>query len=202
MSRARTSDINHIAWLNSFVSANFLQNKLSLDLGCGSGFFCQFASEQSSKPSFGIDLIKPLKNNSWQFIEENLDSSSWHESVKPYLEGKKLDVITAFDLIEHVESPYRLLKSSYDLLENNGQVILTTPNTLSWERLMRPQNWSGAKDPQHKTLFHSYSLTYLLQKTGFKVKLLKAPLRSFGPLKWKLPQIGGQLFCLAEKKEE
>ena len=58
----------------------------------------------------------------------------------------------------------------------------------------------GSQDPQHKTLFHRYSLQFLLAKAGFESVSIQAPMRLLkflGPIQ---PQIGGQIFCVAKKK--
>jgi ubiquinone/menaquinone biosynthesis C-methylase UbiE len=42
------------------------------------------------------------------------------------------DVITAFDVIEHLWNPGNMLDETYRVLKNKGLFILTTPNIASW----------------------------------------------------------------------
>ena len=72
---------------------------------------------------------------------------------------------------------------------------MTTPNVNSWERALRGDSWSGAMDPQHRILFTTYSLSFLVQKLGFTVQHLSASilkLDSWGILH---PNIGAQYDC-------
>ena len=67
MTDVRASDLNHIAWFRSMVDESFLKGKLSLDLGCGSGYFCKYLNDKSKKTSLGIDLIEPKKDGESDF---------------------------------------------------------------------------------------------------------------------------------------
>lgn len=192
---SRSSDRDHLQWLRDAGVSSFNRKKI-LDLGCGSGFVCQKAIAEGAELAIGIDLVKPhgAEQSKWQFMTLDLDSGGWQKKL-PYM----FDLILAFDIIEHLSSPYNFLKSCNELLSTNGQLVLTTPNVNSWERLIKPESWSGIIDPQHKTLFNKYSLKYLLKQTGFKTSFLKAPLRKLsflGPLQ---PQVGGQLLVKADK---
>jgi len=103
----------------------------------------------------------------------------------------------AFDILEHLESPYRFFKAIKSILSKNGPLVLATPNTLSWECFMKPASWSGAQDPQHKILINRYRLKFLLSRAGLKCTQIRAPMRTLIPLGPLQPQIGGQIICLA-----
>jgi hypothetical protein len=85
------------------------------------------------------------------------------------------------------------------LLRPGGQLVVTTPNTNSWERLLRPTAWSGAQDPQHRILFNRYSLAFLLRRVGFKPLVVRAPLRKLAFLGPLAPEVGAQIFAVATK---
>ena len=187
------SDIDHLSWLD-IAGLNCFNGKGILDLGCGSGYICHKAMQDGATHAVGIDIVSPAKSyqDSFDFRSLNLDDANWHQSV-----DEKFDLILAFDILEHLASPYWLLQSSRQLLSKNGVLVVTTPNTLSWERFVKPETWSGVTDPQHKTLFSKYSLKFLLSKVGFQKIALSAPMRSLkklGPLQ---PQCGGQILAVA-----
>ena len=187
------SDLDHLKWLEDAGLASF-SNKRLLDLGCGTGFLCDHAIEAGAVEAVGVDIICPRFDGQpkWQFRELNLDGSSWHTGLQ-----QKFDLVLAFDIIEHLESPFRFLQSCHSILAPGGVLVATTPKTASWERFYNPKNWSGVRDPQHKTLFSKYSIRFMLEKVGFSEIRIQAPLRSLeflGPLQ---PQIGGQILCLA-----
>ncbi len=196
----RSSDIENLNWLQSSNHKSW-SNQSIVDLGCGTGFLCEHMTTLGAKKVIGADLCEPssLKENrnpSWIFQQANLDTPHWEDKINA-LWSERFDSVFAFDILEHVNSPFQFLESCRRLLRENGQLFLRTPNTLSWERFANPTSWSGVMDPQHKTLFHRYSLHFLLKKSGFKDVSIQAPIRSLkflGPLQ---PHIGGQIFCVA-----
>lgn len=190
------SDLDHLKWLDRLGIRNFAGLSV-LDLGCGSGFLCEKLKSGGAHRVVGVDLVKPSNASStdWEFLSADLDQSDW----SCVLSQEPFDLIFAFDIIEHLQSPYLFLQNCLRLLSAEGQVVLTTPNVNSWERLSKPKTWSGARDEQHKTLFNRYSLSFVLERAGFELQQLSAPMRSLsflGPLQ---PHIGGQILALARK---
>ncbi|RYZ57555.1 MAG: class I SAM-dependent methyltransferase [Proteobacteria bacterium] len=194
----RASDTVHLDWMKDLGLTSFEGLKV-LDIGCGSGFLCSHVIENGAKLSYGVDIEVPREggadNADWEFIQANLDSDSWLNQF----EGLTFDLIFAFDIIEHLQSPVVFLEQCRQLLNSRGKLLITTPNVQSLERLLKPESWSGASDPQHRILFNKYSLGFLCKKSGLDVRTLKAPMRM---LRWLpksfQPAIGGQLLALAQ----
>ncbi len=192
------SDLDHLHWLARAGMESFAGKKI-LDLGCGTGFICQKAIREGAVLAVGVDLLEPLFSQSpeasgWRFLRADLNEPQVIKEL-----GEIFDLILAFDIIEHLESPYRFLRTCSDLLSKDGVLIMTTPNLMSWERFLKPNRWSGIMDPQHKVLFTKYSLNFLLHRCGFSKGKFLAPLRALdflGPLQ---PQIGGQMLSIIQK---
>lgn len=183
----------HLDWLNDFDICQF-KNKSILDLGCGSGYLCHHVMEKNATRAIGVDIVAPhpLYQSSFTYKPLDLDDSGFGNS----LGYKSFDLIFAFDILEHVESPYAFLQECKALLADGGRLFLTTPNIMSWERFRYPKKWSGAQDIEHKILFSKYSLEFLLERAGFSKIQTKAPLRSLKKLSYIAPQVGGQLVSL------
>lgn len=199
----RPSDLDHLRWLNTKVNKSWQACNV-IDLGCGSGYLCEWLKDQGAADVVGIDLEEPSAigaNPNWTFGKVDLDGE-WDAELRRMLNGGSADYIFAFDIIEHLSSPWDFLSSCRNLLKPGGTLVLTTPNINSWERLLRPDNWSGASDPQHKILFAKYSLAFALAKGGFAVETLEAPLRAAKGLAPLLPDIGGQLFSVSKKNNK
>lgn len=197
----RSSDTDHLKWLDHLGESLWREKKI-LDVGCGSGYLCKYALEHGASHSSGIDILSPpgySGREKWEFLKLDLDSQ-WADEFKKS-EVNQFDIVLAFDIIEHLNSPFQFLKSCLSLLSPDGVLVLTTPNTSSWERLLKPDNWSGCIDPQHKILFNIYSLKFLLAKAGFEVLTSKAPVRSLKFLNQVLPGIGGQIFLTASPEK-
>jgi 2-polyprenyl-3-methyl-5-hydroxy-6-metoxy-1,4-benzoquinol methylase len=197
----RPSDLDHLNWLNTKVTRSW-QSYRVVDLGCGSGYLCEWLKSQGGSDVVGIDLETPptfSRDSQWKFGQVDLDNL-WDIDVRNMLDGHRADYILAFDIIEHLNSPWNFLIRCRNLLKPGGTLVLTTPNINSWERFLNPTNWSGAKDSQHKILFAKYSLSFVLTKAGFTVETLEAPLRSAKRLSSFVPNIGGQIFSVSKLK--
>ena len=76
------------------------------------------------------------------------------------------DVVFLFEVIEHLdlEEGLKLLKIAYDLLNEGGRLILTTPNVFNPSRFWR--------DATHKVAYCYDELGGLLLSQGFQIKTM------------------------------
>lgn len=93
-----------------------------LDVGCGTGWFLETAKEHGAT-CFGLELGKDLA----EFTSKRLDIKVWNCDLQEIHTDIRFDVITMFDLIEHVESPLLLINSAKKLLKENGIIVIFTP---------------------------------------------------------------------------
>jgi 2-polyprenyl-3-methyl-5-hydroxy-6-metoxy-1,4-benzoquinol methylase len=196
------SDLVHLSWLQSLGVDN-IQNLNILDLGCGSGYLCRKFMSEGAQSVVGVDIDRPVEfgeeNDNFKFLQVDLNAEDWAGTVASEVFSEKLDLVLAFDIIEHLNSPVHFLQNIHRLLADSGRLVLTTPNTNSWECLLYPKTWSGAKDPDHLTLFNAYSLGFVLERTGFGRVKMQAPINKLGPLASWAPNWGGQLLSLSER---
>lgn len=81
----------------------------------------------------------------------------------------KFDAVLCFETLEHMPQPGRFLEELYRLLKPNGELLLTTPNSL-WE----PVHWLAAileihhSEGPHKFL-SKRMVIQLLNKAGFHI---------------------------------
>ena len=201
LSGARAPDRDHLRWLEEHLPKENRgwKGKAVLDLGCGSGFLCAEAARQGARHVVGIDLKCPdVEAQSWRFCSLNLEAESWPRQLPCGVTGgDSFDLICAFDILEHLSSPVKFLSQCRGLMASGGSLVITTPNTASWERILKKDAWSGATDPQHKILFNRYSLGFLLRRSGFEPMVLMAPVRKLSNMGIPCPQVGAQIFCIA-----
>lgn len=186
-------DQDHLRWLRNDLKISF-HNKSVIDFGCGSGSICLQAAQAGAKRVIGIDLETPehAEPSLWKYLNLDLNKTDSFQNLGLF------DIILGFDIIEHLDSPWQFLQMCALLLSKEGTLILTTPNTSSWERWFMPKTWSGQRDPQHKLLFTPYSLSFLLERSGFLTEKIHAPIRKLGVLSPVCPAWGGQIFCAAK----
>jgi 2-polyprenyl-3-methyl-5-hydroxy-6-metoxy-1,4-benzoquinol methylase len=196
------TDRDHLWWLKH--SGVRLPVRVHVDLGCGGGGLGRTLVDQGVETSVGVDVVmKPQLTektdiNGFMFVNIDLNRPDWPEQIRQSIEGRHADLVTAFDFLEHVDSPWNTLQAVSRVLAPGGRLVITTPNVMSWERIFKPSKWSGAQDPQHKILLHPYSLKFLLERAGYRLEMLRAPLRKLGPLGWRLP-VGGQMIAVAQR---
>lgn len=92
-----------------------------LDIGCGDSFF----DRELLKTNINIDELYGID----VFLENSFDENNYHV-VNDYeqLNDKKFDTIIMFDVLEHIENDDEFLNNeAYDLLKDNGKIIITVP---------------------------------------------------------------------------
>lgn len=97
-------------------------------------------------------------------------------------QGAQFDVISAFEVLEHLRSPGELLRDARDLLTPSGLLYLTTPNFNALLRHLEGSDFSAVSYPDHLCFFSPKSLRYLARKHGFRL----AKFRTTGLDPWKL----------------
>ncbi len=148
-------------------------NQSLLDIGCGDGAFMSLARSKGFNV-FGIDIDHRAIHLARKFRNlPNVVAGSW-EGL-PKIEGwKDFDLITLFDVLEHISSPSSLAITIFRLLRPGGTVCITVP------RLDRcPNIFDQDTDfpPHHFTLWTALSLKILLVNAGFeKIRIIEKPL--------------------------
>ncbi len=124
-----------------------------LDIGCGTGWFLE-----SAKDVFEVCGFEPTVNLA-QFTSNKLGIH-----IASQLEDFELasfDVITAFDVIEHVPNPNLLLQSAYNLLKENGIFMIFTPNKDSAAFLYMKEKSNLVTPPLHLHYLNAKSFVHL-----------------------------------------
>ena len=113
--------VNYHRILRNFES--YMNFSSILDVGCGKGEFVWAALRQGLKIE-GLELsaqaVQVARANGLPVKEQDLFSSEF--------DARRWDVITMFEVLEHVEQLIAIIKRAKDLLEPGGILYLTTPN--------------------------------------------------------------------------
>src|SRR5947208_10726643 len=93
-----------------------------LDLGCGTGLFV--TEQNRNKLAFGLDFSKEaLKFTRTRGAAGLVCADS---QMMPF-ESESFDIVTAFDLIEHVERDDALIAEAYRVLRPGGVLFVAVP---------------------------------------------------------------------------
>ncbi len=111
------------------------------------------------------------------------------------------DVVTMFEVIEHVKNVLSLVKECYRIIKPGGLLVLGTANTDSWTARVQKSRWEYfniSKHGGHVSFFNRKSVQILADRCGFKVELLKTYSVSFMERKDKFMLIYRPLKIIAE----
>lgn len=145
-----------------------------LDVGAGLGFFVKFAGEVEGWESFGVEISK----GGFNFAKEKLNLKNFFcgKLEEMNFEGESFDIITMWDVVEHLLKPHSILKKCRELLKEGGFLFLHTPNgevQLIKSKIKKllfgekeGKHYLEAKD--HLNLFRGSSISKLIKECGFK----------------------------------
>jgi len=177
-----------------------LENKLICDVGCATGEFLENVIKYNT--CYGIDISAYAINQCYKkfgrtknkFFCLDLNYNEFNEDIK-------FDVITMFDVIEHLNNFINLKRLIHKNLKKGGHVIVTTPNSNSLLRYISQNNFTGETDKTHVILFTPYTLDFFLRKSGLSRIYLSTPYGFYFKNNFITENLlfGGQIFAIYEK---
>jgi SAM-dependent methyltransferase len=140
------------------------QSGTLLDLGCSSGSFLQSlrsASWELSGIEMSADSARSTEARSGAkvFVGDILEASFPPEAF---------DVITCFDVLEHLYEPRRVMAKVGEWLKPGGIFYVLVPNIDSAEAHVFRTYWHGLELPRHLFHYSPASLKFLAQSAGLR----------------------------------
>jgi SAM-dependent methyltransferase len=146
------------------VISRYKQSGDILDIGCSSGGFLGTLKGRSWR-LYGIEIAETMaararaKTGAQVFVGDAVTAPFASESF---------DVVTCFDVLEHVYDPLGLLKKAHEWLKPEGIFYTMLPNINSWEARMLGSYWYGLELPRHLFHFSPESLRFSMESVGFE----------------------------------
>lgn len=152
----------------------FKQSGRLLDVGCAMGFF----TEQARKAGFDAYGFDPSEY-AVQRAKKRLDGRIKRGTISSvtYPPGS-FDVITMFDVFEHLSDPVADIKRLGTFLKDDGILVIATGNTGSLAAKILRRHWTFFIPPQHLFFFNRTTMMTALDRAGF------APRKWFRVGKW------------------
>lgn len=160
----------YLDWLEARLPPGTL-----LDYGCGVGTFLACARRRGWQ-GYGVDRSSAAVSQARaQGLNVRLPEETWPP--------QPVDVVTLWDVLEHLPDPHRSLSWLAARLKPGGTLLLETPDAAfplrRWS--LRLARWSrgridGARFffyPDHQTYFTQEQLRRLLEEHGFRVEQLR-----------------------------
>jgi 2-polyprenyl-3-methyl-5-hydroxy-6-metoxy-1,4-benzoquinol methylase len=136
-----------------------------LDVGCSAGFMIEVGL-RNGFDSYGVEFSLEAISFASPDIRARITQGDVNQ-----LNGDRdelFDLITCFDIIEHVQSPRDFLHSLKKLLKPNGLLVVTTPDTKHFVAKLMGRSWPMLQPFQHTILFSRTSLNQTLAVSGFQ----------------------------------
>jgi SAM-dependent methyltransferase len=132
-----------------------------LDIGCGTGEVVAALRKQGHE-AYGVDFGKRAIASAKKHFGDFYFCQSLDDFFKK-AELLNLDVISFFEVIEHLERPQFLVESAKCLLKDGGRIVLSTPSRDRW----RPNFNEWDFPPHHLTRWNLVALDNLFLRFGF-----------------------------------
>lgn len=142
--------------------------KRLLDVGCGGGGFL-YVARQAGFDVAGIDFNEVRL----KLIKKDLGIEKvFHGSIQDYAKTKpgKFDVVTMFQVLEHLDDPASWLAAIKELLAPGGKVFIGVPNrNRTFDQFRGPGMEELDNPPNHLTRWDAAALSKFVAKAGFEV---------------------------------
>ncbi len=115
----------------------------------------------------GIEPSATAANYARRFIDSTILTARFSEVDLP---KSSFDVITMWNVLEHLDHPIDDLRRAHRTLKKGGWLVSSIPNLESWEARFFGSSWLGWDLPRHLYLFPRQLLLSILSTIGFQVK--------------------------------
>ena len=136
-----------------------------LDVGSGSGFFLDAAHERGWTvygTEYDVRMVDACRARGMNMEQGPLDPAKYPTA--------HFDVITSFEVIEHVLFPSLDIGHMASLLNKRGIAYITTPNFNSLNRWLAGSQWNIVNYPEHLNYFTPATLTKLIRNNALEVE--------------------------------
>ncbi len=147
-----------------------------LDVGAATGHFVGLA-EEADWQAQGIDIsahgVALGKKKGLRMERATLDDFASNE--------ESFDVMTLWDVIEHLPDPFAALDRCKVLLKTGGVLAINTPDGESAFARLMGSRWHALVPPEHVCIFNRRALERVLRERGFEILHAEHPIKIFTP---------------------
>ena len=134
-----------------------------LDIGCGEGFFLYSAS-RAGYTTKGIELSEDAAEYAKREFGLDVEAKPFEQVRFP---ENHFDVITLWQVLEHVPHPSMILKEVYRILKPEGLLALSTPDIGGLPARILGRRWWNIRR-LHINQFTTVTLATTLKNIGFR----------------------------------
>ena len=137
-----------------------------LDVGCATGIFLAEMRQHGEWELHGVETNQEAAAYARTRFGLDIFIGELEEASYP---NCYFDVITLWDVLEHLPDPRSALLEMRRIIRPDGVLLLQTPDGKSLESKLFGRLWIGLDIPRHLYVFTKESLAALLERTGFQI---------------------------------
>jgi 2-polyprenyl-3-methyl-5-hydroxy-6-metoxy-1,4-benzoquinol methylase len=146
---------------------NFLQTGNLLDIGCANGIFLNEMQKKGQFEVTGVEFSPIASQKARLDFGLNVITG---DLLAANFQGGQFDVVTMWNVLEHVHDPMGTMKEVHRILKPGGFFIIRVPNPQSLAANIFGKFWAGFDLPRHLFIFHKNILVKMAQDAGFSIK--------------------------------
>jgi ubiquinone/menaquinone biosynthesis C-methylase UbiE len=145
-----------LGWIKKYKTSGKL-----LDVGAGTGDFLI----EAKKHAFDIYGVEPNETARGVALHKDVVLEKSFEELKDL----KFDVISMWHVLEHVADQEKEITSLYNLLEEDGVLVVAVPNFRSYDADYYKEYWAAYDVPRHLYHFSQNGIAEIFSKFNFEL---------------------------------
>jgi 2-polyprenyl-3-methyl-5-hydroxy-6-metoxy-1,4-benzoquinol methylase len=146
--------------------SDYKKNGTLLDVGCSNGEFLEYMKSQRGWEVSGVEIsqyaAQVAKSKGLTIFTGTLEKAAFPKA--------SFDVVTLWDVLEHIHDPRSTLTEIRRILRPGGLLTFRVPNGDSFDSVLFGQFWAGLDAPRHLYVYTHETIRHLLAETGFKIR--------------------------------
>ncbi|MDD2634133.1 MAG: class I SAM-dependent methyltransferase [Bacteroidales bacterium] len=139
------------------------------DIGVGWGHFLYTAKLMGFDAS-GVEISELMHHYAVNDLQLNVVHDNFFKVKIP---ENTLDIVTMWDVLEHIEKPAEVVRKINYILKDNGYLVFQVPQIDSKVARKQKEKWS-MMSLEHINYFSKSSITTLLKNEGFEIVKIKS----------------------------
>jgi SAM-dependent methyltransferase len=150
----------------SVVRRHFPKPARVLDVGCAAGYFLAVMAEAGWQVT-GVEPSDAIRAQAVERLGAERVHGGLLQDVP--LEPGSFDLVTFWDVIEHVPDPVAVLAHARTLLAPGGKLLIETQNVDSRAAKLLGKAWQHYKHAEHIYHFNPHTIADLLGRAGYRI---------------------------------
>jgi SAM-dependent methyltransferase len=137
-----------------------------LEIGCATGAFLNGMKKQEGWEVAGVEISDQAAAIARQWYHLDVWTGALEQIDFP---ENSFDVVTLWDVLEHLPDPIGQLHRVKHLLKSGGYLIVRVPNSASLTAKIFGKYWAGWDAPRHLFVFTPDTLRKMLHSAGYEL---------------------------------